>query len=125
MKLDIDYIAKILTAVEAHPESQMSQGDLLQAIGVDEKNLDDGEKFYYHIMRIEEKKLMTSHHNQQYYLLAWNGVYFLRLYPDATKLYDFLNTLQFSNNDSLTAGIVKYLGRIEDSLNKIERRMRT
>jgi hypothetical protein len=60
MKPDIAYIVKILKAVADHPKYEMEQDDLLQAIGIDKDNEDDRDKFYYHMMRIEEAELMTS-----------------------------------------------------------------
>jgi hypothetical protein len=91
MKLDGDYIEEILKAVEAHPKSRMEQSDLLQAIGADRNNEDDKDKFYYHMMRIEEAGYMTSPSENfgfsprmggwsllgTDYELTWSGVRFL------------------------------------------------
>ena len=62
MKLDIDYIERILTAVEEHPKSQMQQRDLLKAIGTDGENIEDEDKFYYHMKRIDEVGYLQSSH---------------------------------------------------------------
>lgn len=62
MKLDIDYLEQILNAVETHPQSQISQNDLLAAIDADKSNSDDEDKFYYHMKRIEEAGFLTSPH---------------------------------------------------------------
>ena len=62
MKLDIDYIEQILTAVQEHEKSGMYQSDLLEAIEADKENEDHIDKFYYHMKRIEEAGYLESPH---------------------------------------------------------------
>ena len=63
MKLDIDYIERILAAVEEHDTSMILQRELVQALDTemnDEKQVD---KFYYHMKRIEDVDFLTSTHD--------------------------------------------------------------
>ena len=64
MKIDSDYIEKILKAVENCSDPRMKMHDLVKAIDLDlnQVNENDVNKFYYHMKRIEEAGFMTCTH---------------------------------------------------------------
>lgn len=66
MKLDIDYIERILGAVEDHPHARMGQATLLQAIGADRDCEADVDTFYFHMRRLSEAGFLFSAHVGRY-----------------------------------------------------------
>lgn len=85
MKLAISYIEQILGAVENHPQSRISQRELLAAIGADSKCEDDVDKFYHHMKRLQEAGFLFSPHRGQ---SASDGFGFLFTMPNGRGLFN-------------------------------------
>ena len=60
MKLDKDYIQKILEAVEECERSSLSMEEICKKIGVDVKDPVQFDKFYYHMKRVDESGFLTT-----------------------------------------------------------------
>ena len=60
MKLDKDYIQKILEAVEECEHSSLSMGKICKEIGVDLNDPVQLDKFHYHMKRVDEYGFLTT-----------------------------------------------------------------
>ena len=60
MKINHDYIKKILKAVEDCSEVQMEETDLIKALSVDPTNQDDRKKLDYHIKYLGDKDYLVK-----------------------------------------------------------------
>ena len=65
MKLDIDFIAQILTIAEEYPRSKIMQRELLANLKEDDA-VDINDKFYYHMMCIKELGFLDCDHEGRY-----------------------------------------------------------
>ena len=103
MKLDIDYIEKILRAVEAHSEMTIFQEELLFTIGSDAENDPAAfKKFYHHMMRIDEAGFLMCHDSSGFgFVRTSEGTHLLDM--DYELTLDGHKYLEAIGNDTIGA----------------------